>query len=121
MAYKFFNKKSSNSGIKNENISNKPLVEELHKPVIKKLNKRKVHSSFTDNIWDVHLPDMQLISKFDKGFRFFICVIDIYSKQTWVVSLKDQKGITITNVFQNSLDEPNHKPNKIWVDRGSDQ
>ena len=121
MAYKFFSKKSSNSGIKNENISNKPLVEELHKPVIKKLNKRKVHSSFTDNIWDVHLPDMQLISKFDKGFRFFICVIDIYSKQTWVVSLKDQKGITITNVFQNSLDEPNHKPNKIWVDRGSDQ
>ena len=62
---------------------------------------------------------MQLISKFHKGFRFLLCVIDIYSKYTWAIPLKDEKGITITNAFQKILDEPNRKPNKIWVDKGS--
>ena len=44
-------KKASRSGIKNENISNKELAEELHKPIIRKLKKRKVHSPFIDNVW----------------------------------------------------------------------
>ena len=63
---------------------------------------------------------MQLISKFNKGFRFLICVIDIYSKYAWVISLKDKKGITITNAFQKLLDEFNCKPSKIWVDKRSE-
>ena len=63
---------------------------------------------------------MQLISKFNKGFRFLLCVIDIYSKYAWVITLKDKKGITITNAFQKILDESNRKPNKIWVDKGSE-
>ena len=63
---------------------------------------------------------MQLINKFNKGFRFLLCVIDIYSKYTWVIPLKDKKRITITNAFQNILDESNPKPNKIWVDKGSE-
>ena len=63
---------------------------------------------------------MQLISKFDKEFRFLLCVIDIHSKYAWVIPLKDKKGITITNVFQKILDESNRKPNKIWVDKGSE-
>ena len=45
---------------------------------------------------------------------------DIYSKYAWVIPLKDKKGITITNVFQNILDESKRKPNKIWVDKGSE-
>ena len=63
---------------------------------------------------------MQLISKFNKGYRFLLCVIDIFSKYAWVVPLKDKKGITITNAFQNILDGSNRKPNKIWVDKGSE-
>ena len=62
---------------------------------------------------------MQLISKFDKGFRFLSCAIDIFSKYTWVIPLKDKRGITITNAFQKILNESNHKPNKIWVDKSS--
>ena len=62
---------------------------------------------------------MQLISKFNKGIRFLLCVIDIFSKYTWVVPLKDKKGITITNAFQKILDESNGKVKKIWVDKGS--
>ena len=62
---------------------------------------------------------MQLISKFNKGFWFLLCVIDIYSKYSWVIPLNDKKCITITNAFQKILDESNRKPNKIWVDKGS--
>ena len=63
---------------------------------------------------------MQLISKFNKGFRFLIYVIDIYSKYAWVVPLKDKKGVSINNAFQNILKKSNRKPNKIWVDKGSE-
>ena len=61
---------------------------------------------------------MQLISKFNEGFRFLLCVIDIYSKYTWVVPLKDKKAIS--NAFQSILKKSNGKPNKIWVDKGSE-
>ena len=66
---------------------------------IRKSNKRKVHSLFIDNIWGTDVAHMQLISKFNKGFRFLLCVIDIYSKCAWVIPLKNKKGITITHAF----------------------
>ena len=108
------------SGINIENNSNKELAEELLIPIIRKFNKRKVHLPFIDNIWCADLADRQLISKFNKGFRFLLCVIDIYSKHAWVIPLKDKKGITITNAFQKILDESNRKPNKIRVDKGKE-
>ena len=76
------------------------LAEELHKPIIRKFKKRKVHSSFIDNIWGADLADIQLTSKFNERIRFLLCVIDIYSKYAWIIPLKDKKGITITNAFQ---------------------
>ena len=66
--------------LKNENSFNKELAEELHKLITRKFNKRKVHSPFIDNMWGAYLADIQLISKLNKGFRFLLCVIDIYSK-----------------------------------------
>ena len=71
-------------------------------------------------IWRGDLADMQLLSKFDKGFRFLLCVIDIFSKYAWVVPLKDKKGVSIVDAFQKILDDSNRKPNKIWVDKGSE-
>ena len=63
---------------------------------------------------------MQLISKLNKGFRFLLCVINIFSKYAWIVLLKDKKGVTIVNAFQLILKESQgHKPNKIWVDKVS--
>ena len=123
MVYKFFNRTASGSGIKNKNIEKKQLAEELNNPVIRKLNKRKVPPlPFIDNIWGVDLADMQLISKFNIGFRYLLCLcaIDINSKYAWVISLTDKKGITVTNLFQNILDESKRKPNKIWFDKGSE-
>ena len=118
MVYKFFDKKSSGSGIVNKD--NIQLADELHKPMIRKFKKRKVHSSFRDNIWGVDLADMQLLSKFNKGFRFLLCVIDIFSKYAWDIPLKNKKGVSIVNAFQKILKESNRKPNKIWVDKGSE-
>ena len=61
-----------------------------------------------------------MISKFNKGFRFLLCFIDIYSKYAWVIHLKNRKGITITNAFQRILDQSNRKPNKISVEKRSE-
>ena len=63
---------------------------------------------------------MQLISKFNKGFRFLLCVINIHSKYAWVIPLKDKKRISITNDFQKILDDSKRKPNKIWADKNSE-
>ena len=95
MVYKSF----SGRTIKNELISNKELAKELHKPVTRKFDKRKLHSSFINNTWGADLADMQLIIKFNKEIRFLLCVIDVFSKYAWVILLKDKKGITITNAF----------------------
>ena len=120
MVYKFFNKKTKGSGITLANKfaikpipQNEQLAEELHKTIIRKLKKREVYSAFKEYIWAADLADMQLISKFNKGFRFLLCVIDIYSKYTWVVPLKDKKGGNIVNAFQSILKKSHRKPNKI--------
>ena len=63
---------------------------------------------------------MQLISKFNKKFRFLLCAIDIFSKYAWDVPLKDKKGISVVNAFQKILNRSGCKPNKIWVDKGSE-
>ena len=67
------------------------LADELHKPFIKKFKRRKVYSSHKDNIWGIDLADMQLISKFNKGIKYLLCVVDLFSKYAWVVGLKDKK------------------------------
>ena len=90
MAFKFFDKKSaSGSGIKS--MSDQQLADELHEPIIRKFKRRRVYSQFKDNIWGVHLADMQLISKYNKGIKFLLCAIDLFSKYSWVVPLKGKK------------------------------
>ena len=117
MAYKFFDKKSAGGGGNIPLEFNEQLAEELHIPIIRNFKKRTVYSGFKDNIWGADLADMQLISKFNKGFRFLLCVIDIFSKYAWVFPLKDKKGISIAGAFQKMLDDSNRKPNKLWVDK----
>ena len=116
MVYTFFDKKTAGSGI-NSMPQNEQLAEELHKPIIRKFKKRKVFSASKDNISGADLADMQVTSKFNKGFRFLLCVIDIFSKYAWVIPLKDKKGVSIFNAFQTILQKSNRKPNKIWADK----
>ena len=81
MIYKFFNKKSKGTCIKNEIKLNQQLAKELHKPILRKFKKRKVYSSFKDNVWGVDLADMQLISRYNKGIRYsdvlLICSVNM--------------------------------------------
>ena len=117
MIYQFF-EKTSGGAIKS--ISNQQLAKELHKPIIRTFKKRKVYSSFKDSIWDTDLAGMQLISKYNKGIRILLCAIDLFGRYAWVIPLKDKKGVTIVNAFQNILNNSKRKPNKIWVDQGSE-
>ena len=128
MVYKFFDKKTTGSGVTTlanksaikSTPQNEQLAEELHKPIIKKFKKRKVYSAFKGNIWGADLADMQLISIFNKGVRFLLCVIGIFSKHAWFVPLKDKKSVNIVNAFQNSLKQLARKRHKVWVDKGSE-
>ena len=148
MVYKFFDKKSASltdkstegsgvaagSSAKHVNTKltpqNQQLAEELHKPIIKQFEKRKVHTAFKDNIWGADLADMQLLSRYNKVIKFLLCVINIFSKYAWVVHLKDKKSVSIVKAFQSILKQSNRrakgtsaqhvKPSKIWVDKGSE-
>ena len=134
MVYKFCDKKSKGRGVKHVNTKltpqNQQLAEELHKPIIRKFEKRKVNAAFKDNIWGADLADIQLLSRYNKVTRFLLCVIDIFCKYAWVVPLKDEKGISIVKAFRIILKQSNRrakgtsaqhvKPNKIWVGKGSE-
>ena len=120
MVYTFFDRKIFACAVTYKNMTNQELAEELQKPIIRKFEKRKAYSFFIDNIWGTDLADMQLISKSNERICFLLCFIDISSKYTWVIRLKDKEGITITSAFQKLLAESNRKPNKVWVDKGSE-
>ena len=121
MIYKFFDKKSKGSGIAIKSVSqNQQLAEELHKAIVRKFKKRKVQSTFNNDIWGANLADMQFTSKYNKGVRFLLFVIDIFSKYAWVAPLKNKKGASIVAAFQSILKQSNKKPNKIWADKGSE-
>ena len=74
-------------------------------------------SSFKDNIFCPDLQNMQLISKYNKGIWYLLCVTNVFSKYAWVFPLKDKKGVIITNAFQNILGKSTRKPNKICIDK----
>ena len=104
-------------------ITNEPdyqLASEFHKQIIKKFKKRKVYSSFRDNIWGVDLADMQSLSKYNKGIKYLLCGIAVCLVNTRGLFLrKIKKGTSIINGFQKIISEA-RKPNKISVDQGSE-
>ena len=98
MVYKFFDKTSSGSGVATD--PNYQFANELHKQIIRKFKRRKVYSSFRDNVWGVDLAHMQSLSKCNEESKYLLCAIDIFSKYAWFVPLKDKRGISIVNAFQ---------------------
>ena len=76
------------------------MANELHKPIIRKFEKRKVYSFSRDNIWSVDLADMQSLSKYNKEIKYLLCEIDLLSKYGLVVPIKDKKGTSIVNAFK---------------------
>ena len=97
--YKFFDKKSSGSGV----VVSKPnyqLANELHIQIIRKSKKIKFYSSFRENIWGVDLADMQSLNKYNKGIKYLLWAIDLFNKYAWFVPLKDKRRNTIVNAFK---------------------
>ena len=90
MVCKSFNKKSSGDCVDAE--PNYQLANELHRQIIRKFKRRKVYSSFRDNIWGVYLADMQLLSKYNKGIRYLLCAIDFFSKDACAVPLRQKRN-----------------------------
>ena len=86
MVYKFFDKKPTGGGFKKLKNTTKPsssiLADELHKPIIRKFNKRKLYSQLKDNIWGVDLADMQSLSRKNKGIKYLLCAIDLRLSNT---------------------------------------
>ena len=105
MFYNFFDRKSSGNGIDVE--PNYWLVNELCRQIIRKSKIRKFYSSFRDGIWGVDLADMQSLSKYNKGIKYLICAVDLFSKYA------------IVNAFENIISK-RRKPNKIWFDQGAE-
>ena len=107
-------------------MSNYQLANELHKQIIKKSKRKKVYSLFEDNIWGVDLAYMQPLRRYKIGIKYLFCAINLFGKYTWVFLLKDNRGISIVNSFQKSLESSKNskakskrrKPNKIWVNQG---
>ena len=78
-----------------------------------------MYSSFRDNIWGADLADMQSLSKYNKGSKYLLFAIDLFSKYAYVVPIKDKKGTSIVNAFKKIISKI-RKPSKIWVDQGSE-
>ena len=109
MVYKFFDKMFGWSGIDAE--PNYQLANEFHTQIIERFKRRKVYSSFRDNIWGADSADMQSLNKYNKGMKYLFCAIDLFSKYAWIFPVKDKREITVVNAFQKIISK-GRKPEK---------
>ena len=95
------------------------LADELHKPITRNFQKRSVFSKGIDKIWAADLVEMQKFSKWNKGIKYLLMVIDIYSKYGWIRGLKDKKTETVSKAF-GDIFKSKRKPQMLWTDKGSE-
>ena len=96
----------------------KDLAEELHKPIRRKFKKRIVLVNGIDKIWAVDLVDMQAFSKFNRGVKYLLAVIDVFSKYGWLIPLNDKTGKSVASALKTIFKE--RKPEKMWVDKSKE-
>ena len=94
------------------------LAEELHKPIKRKFEKRRVLVNGIDRIWAADLEDMQAFAKFNRGVKYLLAVIDVFSKYGWLIPLKDKTGKSVASALKTIFKE--RKPEKMWVDKGKE-
>jgi len=94
------------------------LANELHKLINRKFQRRQVQVNNIDDIWAADLIDMQLYSKMNNGNKYLLAVIDVFSKYSWLIPLKDKTGKSVANALQ-SIFKSSRKPTKMWVDKGN--
>ena len=97
---------------------NEQLAEELHKPVIKKLKRRKVYAKFNDNIWASNLLEMKSFPSKNKNVKYVLSVLDVLNTYVWVKPLKYKNGKIVVKAFIEIVNESNRKLKKLWIDQG---
>ena len=95
------------------------LADELHKPITRNFKKRSVVSNEIDDIWAADLVEMQKFSKWNKGIKYLLMVIDVFSKYGWIRGLKDKKTETVSKAFDDIF-KSKRKPKMLWTDKGSE-
>ena len=93
------------------------LAEELHKPITRKFTKRRVFVKGVDEIWAADLVEMGKFSDWNKGIKYLLMVIDVFSKFGWIEPLKDKKGETVAAAFEKNF-KLGRKPRLLWADKG---
>ena len=94
------------------------LADELHKPIRRKFQKRKVVAKTVDDIWTADLVEMQPFSRFNKGYKYLLMVIDVFSKYGWIIPLKTKTGAAVTTAFKELFKDKT--PTRLWTDKGKE-
>ena len=95
------------------------LAEELHKPITRKFTKRRVFVKGVDEIWAADLVEMQRFSDWNKGIKYLLMVIDVFSKFGWIEPLENRKGETVANAFEKIFNS-SRQPRLLWTDKGKE-
>ena len=95
------------------------LAEELHKPIRRKFAKRRVFAKGVDEIWAADFVEMQRFSDWNKGIKYLLMVIDVFSKFGWIELLQNKKGETAASAFE-KIFKSGHKPRLLWTDKGKE-
>jgi hypothetical protein len=93
---------------------------ELHKPVIRKFQRRVVIANYRDNIWGADIVDFSDYEQFNYGYKYILCVIDVFSKFAWCVPLQDKSSQTVLKAFKEIIRTSKRKPEHLWVDEGTE-
>ena len=108
-------------GIKKPILWSNLLANELHKPITKKFRKRRVYVNGIDETWAADLVDMNAYSKQNKGVKYLLTVIDIFSKYGWIIPLKNKSGLSVAEAFNKIFHgREGRKPIFLWVDKGKE-
>ena len=97
---------------------NEEIDKELNKPVINKFNRKRVYSKVKDNIWAADLAEMGWLSSKNRGVKYLLCVIDVFTKHSWIKPLEDKNAKTVIHGFIGKVNESKSQPKKLWVDQG---
>ena len=109
---------NTNSVWVKKNSWKEKLADELHKSIKRKFPRRSVIVFNKDQIWSADLVDMQAFSSFDKGFKYILTVIDVFSKYAWAVQIKDKSAASVTKAFEKIISD--RIPQKLWADEGKE-
>ena len=96
------------------------LANELHKPIRRKFPKRRVFAKTVDDIWAADLVEMNTLSKFNKGYKYLLTVIDVFSKYGWIVPIKNKTGVNVASALKLIFEKDGRKPTRLWTDKGKE-